>query len=242
MRIADDTVHTIIWEATALTVTLIRLLILYVLLLACMRLMGRRQIGELQPSELVITMLLSEIASIPLSNGDIPLLNSAAAILVLTALEILLSALCLKSDRVRKILQGNPMLVVRDGMPDQQTLKKLRLTIDDLLEALREKDVFDLADVQCAILEPDGKLSLQLTPQATPVTIRDLGRQAQDKPLPCPVVFDGKTQPENYRFCGMTDDKLQKLLRQHGLSLADVFLLTVDTNGGVRYIRKEKAT
>lgn len=224
-----------------MSVTLIRLLILYVLLLGCMRLMGRRQIGELQPSELVITMLLSEIASIPLTSIDVPLLNSVAAILVLTALEVLLSALCLKSDRVRKLLQGRPMLVVQNGNPDQNAMKRLRLTIDDLLEALREKDVFDLADVQCAILEPDGKLSLQLTCRAQPATAEDLGQRPTEKPLPCPVVFDGKTQPENYVYCGMTDEKLRDVLQKQKVRLRDVFLLTVDTNGGVRCIRKEKS-
>ena len=229
-------------EATALAVTLIRLLILYVLLLCCMRLMGRRQIGELQPSELVITMLLSEIASIPLANNDIPLLNSVAAILVLAALEILLSALCLRSDRLRKLLQGNPKPVVRDGMPDQATLRQLRLTVDDLLEALREKDVFDLGDVRLAILEPNGKLTLQLTPQAQPVTAQTLGLQAPEKGLPCPVVYDGKVQPENFGPCGLTPEKLQTVLRQCGVRLRDVFLLTVDEQGGVRCIRKEETT
>ena len=229
-------------EATALAVTLIRLLILYVLLLCCMRLMGRRQIGELQPSELVITMLLSEIASIPLGNNDIPLLNSVAAILVLAALEILLSALCLRSDRLRKLLQGNPKPVVRDGMPDQATLRQLRLTVDDLLEALREKDVFDLGDVRLAILEPNGKLTLQLTPQAQPVTAQTLGLQAPEKGLPCPVVYDGKVQPENFGPCGLTQEKLQTVLRQCGVRLRDVFLLTVDEQGGVRCIRKEETT
>ena len=223
-----------------MTVTLIRLLLLYILLLGCMRLMGRRQIGELQPSELVVTMLLSEIASIPLGNTDIPMLNSVAAILVLTALEILLSSLCLRSDRMRKLVQGNPVPVVRGGVPDQKALRKLRLTIDDLLEALREKDVFDLSDVQCAILEPDGKLSLQLTAQVRPAAARDLGVQAQEKPLPCPVVYDGKTQPENFVYCGMTEEKLRTVLRQQQVKLRDVFLLTVDTNGGVRCIRKEE--
>ena len=225
-----------------MTVTLIRLMILYVLLLCCMRLMGRRQIGELQPSELVITMLLSEIASIPLGNNDITLLNSVAAIIVLTALEVLLSALCLKSDRVRKLLQGNPKLVVRDGMPDQQTLRQLRLTVDDLLEALREKDVFDLAVVQFAILEPNGRLTLQLTPNERPVTAGMLGLQVADNGLLCPVIYDGKAQPKNYSACGMTQKKLQTVLQQNGLRLQDVFLLTVDTNGGVRYIRREKRT
>lgn len=225
-----------------MAVTLIRLLILYVLLLCCMRLMGRRQIGELQPSELVITMLLSEIASIPLGNNDIPLLNSVAAILVLAALEILLSALCLRSDRLRKLLQGNPKPVVRDGMPDQATLRQLRLTVDDLLEALREKDVFDLGDVRLAILEPNGKLTLQLTPQAQPVTAQTLGLQAPEKGLPCPVVYDGKVQSENFGPCSLTQEKLQAVLRQCGVQLRDVFLLTVDEQGGVRCIRKEEST
>ena len=225
-----------------MSVTLIRLLILYLLLLGCMRLMGRRQIGELQPSELIITMLLSEIAAIPLGNNDIPLLNSVAAILLLSALEILLSALCLKSDRVRKLLQGNPMLVIRDGKPDQKTLRRLRLTVDDLLEALREKDVFDLADVQYAILEPNGRLTLQLTPQARQATAGMLGLQPQDNGLPCPIVFDGKAQTENFAVCGMTEEKLQSFLQQNNLCIHDVFLLTADTKGGIRYIRKEKKT
>lgn len=224
-----------------MTVTLIRLLILYVLILCCMRLMGRRQIGELQPSELVITMLLSEIAAIPLGNNDVPLLNSVAAILVLTALEILLSALCLHADRVRKLLQGNPMLVVRNGTPDQKALARLRLTVDDLLEALREKDVFDLADVQFAILEPNGKITLQLTRAERPATAGQLGLQPPEKSLPCAVVCDGKPQPENFALCGMTEEKLRDVLRQNGLAMRDVFLLTADDKGGVCCIRKENA-
>lgn len=240
MRTANKAVHTKNRKGgIRLTVTLIRLLILYILILACMRLMGRRQIGELQPSELVITMLLSEIAAIPLGNNDIPLLNSVASILVLTALEILLSALCLKSDRVRRLLQGNPKLVVQNGKPDQQTLRQLRLTADDLLEALREKDVFELSDVQYAILEPNGKLTLQLTPNKRPATAEMLGVQVKDNGLPCPVIYDGKPQPESFACCGMTQEKLQTILQHRNLRIQDVFLLTVDGNGEVQYIRKE---
>ena len=221
-------------------VTLIRLLILYILILACMRLMGRRQIGELQPSELVITMLLSEIASIPLENNDIPLLNAVVAILVLTALEILLSALCLKSDRVRKLLQGNPMLVIWNGNPVQKTLKQLRLTVEDLLEALREKDIFRITDVQCAILEADGKLSLQLKSQAQPVTAEQLGLHPPQPSIPCPIIYDGKVQTENFAFCNMSEDKLRSILNRSGLSAQNVFLLTVDGKGCVHSILKEE--
>ncbi|MBQ7540704.1 MAG: DUF421 domain-containing protein [Clostridia bacterium] len=222
-----------------MTVTLIRLLILYTLILGCMRLMGRRQIGELQPSELVITMLLSEIASIPLENTDIPLLNSIVVILVLTALEVLLSALCLKSDRTRKLLQGSPMPVVWNGKPIQKTLKTLRLTIDDLLEALREKDVFRITDVQLAIVEANGKLTLQLKPQMQNTTAELMKIPAPQQGIPCPIVYDGSIQKENFAYCNMTDEKFQAILRQSGLRTEEIFLLTVDTLGSVHYVRKE---
>ena len=220
-------------------VTLIRLLILYSLIVCCMRLMGRRQIGELQPSELVITMLLSEIASFPLENADIPLLNAVAAIITLTALEVLLSVLNLKSDRVRKLLQGNPLPVVWDGKPIQKTLKNLRLTIDDLLEALREKDVFRITDVQCAIIEANGRLTVQLKPQLQAVTPELMQLQVPPRGLPCPIIYDGKVQQSNFAFCGMSDEKLRAILSQSGIRAEDVFLLTVDTEGSVHYIPKE---
>ena len=223
-----------------MAVTMIRLLILYSLILACMRLMGRRQIGELQPSELVITMLLSEIASIPLENTDTPLLSFVVVILVLTALEVLLSAMCLKSDRTRKLLQGNPMPVIWNGKPIQKALKTLRLTIDDLLEALREKDVFQITDVQLAIVEANGRLTLQLKPQMQNVTAQMMGIQTPQQGIPCPIIYDGKIQPENFPYCGMTDEKLQAILRQSGLQTKDIFLLTADLLGSVHYVRKEK--
>ena len=220
-------------------VTLIRLLILYVLIVGCMRLMGRRQIGELQPSELVITMLLSEIASIPLENTDIPLLNAVTAIVTLTALEVLLSVLNLKSDKVRRILQGNPLPVIWDGKPIQTTLKKLRLTIEDLLEALREKDVFCITDVQCAILEANGRLTVQLKPNLQTVTPQLMQLHAPPQGIPCPIIYDGKIQTDYFQYCGMSDKKLQAILSQSGVQAEDIFLLTVDTEGHVHYIPKE---
>ena len=220
-------------------VTLIRLMILYVLIVFCMRLMGRRQIGELQPSELVVTMLLSEIASIPLENCDIPLLNSVAVILTLTALEVILSVLCLKSDRTRRLLQGNPLPVVWNGQPIQKTLHKLRLTIDDLLEALREKDVFRITDVQCAILEANGRLTVQLKPQLQAVTPELMRLTVPPQGIPCPIIYDGKVQRENFDYCGMTNEKLDAILCQSGVRAEDIFLLTVDTQGHSYYIPKE---
>ena len=209
-----------------MVIVLVRVCILYVLILVSMRLMGRRQIGELQPSELVVTILISEIACVPIQDNGVPILNSIAAVLVLTAFEILFSALSLKSDRVRRLLQGNPIAVIRDGKIDQNALKELRVTLDDLLEALREKDVFNPADASFAILESNGKLSV--LPQPSPAN-----------GLVCPVVYDGKVQKENYPLCDLTDAKMDALLLQCGIPLPQIFLMTADKKGIVQCIRKE---
>ena len=223
-----------------MAVHLIRLLILYILILVCMRLMGRRQVGEMQTSELVITILLSEIAAMPIENNDIPILNSVMAVFVLTALEILLSAVCVKSEKIRKISQGNPITVIRDGKLDQGALKKTRVTLDDLLESLREKNVFDLTEVQYAILESNGKISVQLKPPKRPITVELTDVQLEDNGIVCPVVYDTKIQYENLELCGLDNQKLHSLIRQSGIPLSEILLLTADRSGTVTCIRKEK--
>ena len=223
-----------------MAIAVIRVCILYIVILLSMRLMGRRQIGELQPSELVVTILISEIACVPIQDNGIPILNSIVAVLLLAAFEILFSALSLKSDRVRKLLQGNPIAVIRDGQIDQQALKQLRITLDDLLEGLREKDIFDPAEVQFAILESNGKLSVQRVPAQQTVTARMLKLSLPDNGMVCPIVFDGKVQTENFALCGMTDAKFVSLLQQSGIPLPQIFLMTADKNGAVQCIRKEE--
>lgn len=223
-----------------MAVQLIRLLILYILILVCMRLMGRRQIGEMQTSELVITILLSEIAAIPIENNDIPILNSVMAVFMLTALEILLSAVCVKSEKIRKISQGNPITVIRDGILDQGALKKTRVTLDDLLESLREKNVFDLTEVQYAILESNGKISVQLKPPKRPLTVELSKLVQEDNGIVCPVVYDTKIQYENLALCGLDVQKINSLIRQSGIPLSEILLLTADKSGAVCCIRKEK--
>lgn len=223
-----------------MAVQLIRLLILYLLILVCMRLMGRRQIGELQTSELVITILLSEIAAIPLENNDTPILNSIMAVFMLTALEILLSAICVKSEKFRKLSQGNPITVIRAGTLDQGALKKTRITLDDLMEAMREKDVFDLTQVQYAILESNGKISLQLKPPKRNVTAEMLEISEPDSGMVCPVIYDGKIQYENFSLCGMDKQKLNSIVRQSGIPITEILLLTADKKGVVTCIRKEE--
>lgn len=223
-----------------MAITLIRVCILYVLILLAMRLMGRRQIGELQPSELVITILISEIACVPIQDNGVPILNSVVAVLVLAAFEILFSALSLKSMPVRKLLQGNPIAVIRDGVIDQQALRTLRVTLDDLLEGLREKDVFDPSQVQYAILESNGKLSVQLKPPHRTVSVQDMSLTLADDGMVCPLVFDGKVQRENFALCNMSQAQFADALRHSGVPLQQIFLMTANRSGVIQCVRKEE--
>ena len=127
-----------------MALTIIRILFLYILANAAVRIMGKRQIGELQPTELVITILLSEIAAIPMQDTDIPILNSVVAVMLLVAFEIISSVIAMKNNKARRFLEGNSVMVIRNGIVDQRQIKRLRYTIEDLMTALRQKDVLSM--------------------------------------------------------------------------------------------------
>ncbi len=221
-------------------ITLIRVTIMYLVITLSIRIMGRRQVGELQTTELVITFLLSEIVAMSIENTDLPLLNSIASALLLVAFEIISSVICMKSERIRKILQGNPIKVIDNGNIKQDELKKLRLTLDDLLEALREKDCFDINEVQYAILETNGKISVQLKPEYRNVTNQQNNSVPSDNGIVCPIICDGRRQTQNYSACNMNDKKIDKLLKQSNVSQKEILLLTADKNGLITLIIKEK--
>ena len=180
-------------------VTLVRALILYILIIVCMRIMGKRQLGELQPTELVITILLSEIAAIPMQDNALPLGNSIVAVLLLVALEVINSVVVLKSSKCRSLLQGNSLVVIRDGVVDQKQLKRLRFTMDDLFDQLRQKDVFDISDVRYAIVETNGQLSVMLKPEKETVTAEMADLPNETKGLLCMVINDGKFLKRSFK-------------------------------------------
>ena len=159
-----------------MTVTLIRALLIYFTVILAMRIMGKRQIGELNPHELVITILVSQIASIPLQDNTMPLANAFLPMLLLVSLEILASVASMKSLRLRNLLQGRPIFLIRHGKPDQKQMRRLRFTVDDLIDALRQKDVFDLSTVEEAVVETNGSLSVRLRTEESPVTPKTVGR------------------------------------------------------------------
>ena len=173
-------------------VTLIRTIFLYFFAIVSIRVMGKRQIGELQPSDLVVTLLISQIISIPIQDTDIPLVNTMIPILLLVGFEIITSALNMKSIKFRSLMQGHPVVIINDGNLDQKLMKDLRFTIDDLLESLRQKDIFDISQVQYAIVETNGQLSVLLKPENDTITREDLKLSPAPQGYQCPVVIDGK--------------------------------------------------
>ena len=220
--------------------TMIRTLILYALLIIIMRIMGKRQIGQLQPGELVITILISEIAAIPMQDNDIPMINSVIAVLLLAAFEIIISAVSMKSIKFRSLLQGNSIVIIRDGVLDQKQLKRLRYTVDDLLEALRQKDVFDISDVQYAIAETDGTLSILLKPEKRGVTVEDASLESDNTALQCVIISDGRIIESDMGDCGMNTEKLNILLAEKGLDPKKILLMSSDINGNINIIEKER--
>ena len=220
-------------------VTLIRTVILYVFAIASLRVMGKRQIGELQPSDLVITLLISQIISIPIQDTDIPLVNTVIPILLLVGFEILTSVFNMKSIKFRSLMHGHPVVVINNGKLNQKMLKELRFTLDDLLESLRQKDVFDISQVQYAIVETNGQLSILLKPEYTPVTRDDLNISTHSQGYKCPVVIDGKIVSEDFHICNMTNKKIEKIAKKEKLEIKDIMLMTVDETGNHTIIRKE---
>lgn len=196
-----------------------------------MRLMGKRQIGQLQPAELVVTILLSEVAATPMQDNDIPLLHSLVSLMLLTGFELLLSFLSLKNSKIRTVLQGNSVVLIRNGVIDYEQIKKLRYTLDDILEALRQKDVFDIEEVEFAVAETNGSLSVFLKPQYRAPTTADLQCIPTDNGVPTTLIADGEVLPTGLQESGISERKLQKVLRHKNKTVNDVLLLTVDGAG-----------
>ena len=224
-----------------MTTAFFRTIILYLLLMVGLRLMGKRQIGELEPSELVLTLIISDLAAVPMQDFGIPLVNGVFPIIILLCLSMILSFVNLKSVRFRSILCGKPAIIIREGRLVQQNMNKTRLTIDELYEQLRSQGVTDLKSVKYAILETNGKISVLPYTQESPVTPKILGVQVQDEALlPILLINDGRIMSDNLRVSGRDMRWLEQQLRSRKLSSPrQVFLLTVDETGAVECVVKE---
>lgn len=219
---------------------IIRCIIVYFVVIAMVRIMGKRQIGELQPSELVITILISDVASMPLQNMEMPLISTITSLLVLVMFEVLLSVISIKSRTVRKILQGNSVMIIKDGKLIEKRIKLIRYSIDDLMEALRLKDVFDISQVQYAYIETNGAISVELKPQYRTVTAEDMKIATENGSIPCLVICDGTVIDREFDVCNMTKEKLQQILKKSNLQVDDVLIMTADSSGKTYIKLKEE--
>ena len=226
-----------------LATAFLRTVILYLLLIAGLRLSGKRQIGELEPIELVLTLLISDLASVPMQDFGIPLLNGVVPILALIALSTLFSCISLRNVRFRSLVCGEPALVIKDGQIRQEVMHHNRLTLDELMEELRGQGVLDINTVKYAVLETSGHLSVLLRADQQPLTARQMAVAVEDDVfLPTVVINDGRIMAENLRLAGRDENWLRQQLQKRKIRHArDVFLLSVDESGSVVCQLKEDA-
>ena len=222
-------------------IAIVRTLILYIFIITALRLMGKRQISDMQPSELVVTLVVSDIASLPMQNTSQPLLSGMIPVMVLVGLEILTSVLMMKSRTVRKLVCGNPVVVIEDGRLLQKQMKRLRMTNSDLMEQLRQQNVFSLDDVQYCIVETNGALSILEKPEKRVPNAEEAGVTVEDNKPEAVVVSDGKLLKEGLSLCQKDERKVINILSENHIPINSVFLMTMDGNGAYRIIRKEEA-
>jgi len=223
----------------------VRTLILYIVITSALRLMGKRQVGQLQPSELVIAIMVSEVATVPMQDFGIPLLYGIVPIVTLLCAEMLSSALCSVSLKARSFLCGRPDFLIRRGQLDRKKLASLRISVAELAEELRLKGIFDPGSVASAVLETNGQLSILLKPDQRPLTYAGTGSKSTQEPEHYTIlIVQGTLVRQNLAVIGHDERWLRKLLSEHGLHRPkEVLLLSVDDLGGVvlwpRQVRRE---
>ena len=221
-----------------MSIIFIRTFIVYVVAILAVRIMGKRQIGELKPHELVITILVSETANMPLEDNNIPLANMLVPIMLFVSLEIIVSAISMKSLSFRNVLQGKPIFVIRKGKLDEKQLKRMRLTMDDLIDAVRQKDIFDISTVQDAVVETNGSISVLQKAEEAPVTPSQMKLSVQKESVPITIVIDGKPVTEYFGEEKIDTHRIELIVKNTGKDIQDIMLLTVDDKGNTFVIPK----
>lgn len=225
-----------------MSVLLIRTVVLYIIIVFALRVMGKRQLGELQPSEFVVTILVSNIATLSIEDVNVPLLGSLLPIFMLVICEVAASIIILKSDRMRKIITGNPCIVIRDGVIDQKVLRDLRWTIEDLMEQLRIGNVFDIGEVSCAIVETSGKLTVfkKFASRETTAGMMQIPVGDDCDSPPMTIISDGRYVPDALNFCNIREEWVESELKKKRLEVRDVFLMTCNRRAQYFIAAKDK--
>ena len=218
-----------------------RTILFYAALIFCIRLMGKRQVGQMEPSEFVVTMLIANLAAIPLEELDTPVRNGLVPMGAVLVLERLLSWVCLKSIRLRKFLCGKPVILIENGRLLEENLRRTRINLDELGGHLREQGILNLETVQYAILETNGSLTVFPYPQYQPAPAKDAGIRVPAQALPYTVLSDGRLLSGNLKLLGRDEAWLDRELQKRNVRREEVLLLTADQFGHLTLIRRDMA-
>ncbi len=221
-------------------ISLIRTIILYIVIIVALRIMGRRQVGELQPSELVITMIISNLAALPIEDRGLPIMAGIIPIITLVCFEIFTSYLLKDSIFWRKKICGSPQVVIINGKINQKIMKELRFSIDDLIEALRINGVFDFTEVDCAIAETNGQLSVFKKFEFQEVENKDIGKkETKSSSLPFVVINDGVVDKNSLFYCQKDINFINTTLKKEKIELKKVLIMLCDKNGKYSIVEKD---
>jgi len=201
--------------------------------------MGKKQVGELEPFELAITIMISELASLPMQDSRIPLLHGIVPILTLLILQNLFSLIQLKSEKIRSLINGEPSILIEKGKIDFQELKNQRFNINDLMEELRLQGYYDLENIEYAILETSGQLSIIPKTEESPVTKKDLSLQFTQERLPVTLILDGKINKKNLKLIKKDEKWLENKLKKDNISSYDELLIAILNSKGNLYYQKK---
>ena len=205
-----------------------------------MRVMGKRQIGELNPQELVITILISAVATVPLENNGMPLANSLIPIAIFISFEIINSTLSMKSIKFRSLIKGKPRFIIKDGEIQQGELTKLRFTIDDLTDAVRQAGVFDISQVANAIVETNGVVSVQKKSEYAPLTPKDIGIKTEDAEVPITAIVDGKAVADCFGNVNIDENEAKLIAISNGEQPQNILVMTIKNDGTAYIVAKEE--
>ena len=215
-----------------MVIVFIRALVLYLIVVVVMRMMGKRQVAQMQPFELVIMIMIADLAATPMEDTDIPLINGVVPIIALLSIQVLASYFSLKSEGFRDFICGKPSILIHKGRIDQSEMYRLRVNINDLLEALRNKDYFNISDVQYAILETNGQMSIIPKADKRPVETADIGIMVKEEELPVTLITDGKLNDNKLKKTGHDKKWLMDQLKKQDIdSIKDVFFASLSSDG-----------
>ena len=223
-----------------MVIIFIRTLIVYTLLILSMRIMGKRQIGQLEVTDFVTTLLLSEIATLPIENPDLPIINALIPIIILLTFEVTSSAILSKTPRLKNLFSSRPGFLIQNGRIDQQELMKNRISPDELISELRQNGISDLSEVAYAIIEPDGKISVMPKAENRPATAKDLNIKVTNDELSHILISGGIVNEHGLAITGKSREWLSGKLQKKKCSTKDVFLMTLNDSGKINIIMKEK--